>query len=139
VKKEMDTSKQPGIKVQGILLAESVFKRIAQIPENFPIHYSVEVNNNISEDGKTLATEFRLLLNSETDPVFGNFLFVGIFTVEDEGNMPLKQFAECNAPGIIFPYIREEIHSRSMKAGLPQIILPPINIKAAIKCAPESK
>jgi len=139
VKKEMDKNKQPGITVQGIILAESVFKRIAQIPENFLVNYSFEVTNNIQNDGKSLATELRVTLNSDTDPVYGNFLFVGIFTVNGEGNMPLEQFGECNAPGIIFPYLREEINSRSIKAGLPQIILPPLNIQAAIKCTPENK
>ena len=130
--KQMDTTKQPGITINNILLAESAFKRLPQVPDKIDIHFSFSVNNNLYNEGKNLVTELSVELNTINDPVYGKFVFVGLFSVDGNENMPLETFAECNAPAYIMPYVREEIHSRSMKAGLPQIFLPPLNIQASL-------
>lgn len=127
----MDTSKQPGIRITNILLAESIFRRQPTVAADFNVHYSFGVKNNIYNDRKNLVTEMIVTLNTEADSVYGRFVFVGLFEIEGEGNLSLEQFAQCNAPAIIFPYVREEIHSRSTKAGLPQILLPPVNMTTA--------
>jgi preprotein translocase subunit SecB len=131
--KKTDTAKQPGITINNILLAESTFKRLPQVPDKIDVHFSFSINNNVYNDGKNLVTEVSVELNTANDPVYGKFVFVGLFSVDENENMPLEAFAECNAPAYIIPYIREEVHSRSMKAGLPQIFLPPLNIQASIK------
>jgi preprotein translocase subunit SecB len=68
-----------------------------------------------------------------TDPVFLKVVYVGVFTVNDEPNMDLEEFGKVNAPAILFPYVREEIHNRTMKGSLPRrFILQPLNSKAAL-------
>lgn len=52
----------------------------------------------------------------------GVFERVGESKLED-----LEQFGKINGAAIIFPYIREHITNLSLKAGIPPIILPPVN------------
>ena len=62
--------------------------------------------------------------NKEIDSsmkISGEFECIG-----SEG-LSIENFAKINAPAIIFPFIRENLASISMKAGIPTILLPPIN------------
>ena len=131
----MDKKKQPGIKVDRIILAESFFKRMPDVTIPIPLKININVSNNINNDKKQLITEMKVSLNTDSDKVFGNFVYIGVFSVmDDDENMSLQQFAEHNAPACLFPYVREEIQNRSVKAGLPPIIIQPINIVALNKC-----
>jgi len=130
----MDNSKQPGIRCDNILLAESEFRRIPALPNDLEFKLNINIQNSISNDNRRLVCEITVVMNSENDPVYMKVKFVGIFSVTDDGNMEIKQFAETNAPAILFPYIREEIHGRMLKAGLPKaVILPPLNLIALVK------
>lgn len=131
----MDIDKQPGIKVDGIILAESFFKRTPNVVLPISLNIGLKVSNNINSEKKQLITEMRVTLNSESDPVFGHFLFIGIFSYSNDENMTLQEFAKNNAAAYIFPYIREEIQNRSVKAGLPPIIIQPLNFVALTKCS----
>jgi protein-export chaperone SecB len=52
----------------------------------------------------------------------------GIFKTNGEvDEATMNRFCEINAPGIIFPFVREVIVSLSLKGGLPPIIIQPIN------------
>jgi len=128
----MDTTKQPGIVCNSVILVESIFKREPEIPQNLNMDMQIEVNNSITEDSTGLSSEVIFTLNNPGSPVYAKVSYVGIFTINDSPNLDLKEFADCNAPGIVFPYIREEIHSKMMKSGIPFVILPPINIKALV-------
>jgi len=130
----MDKDKQPGIKVETIILAESFFKRLPDVIIPIPLKIDINVSNNINNEKKQLITEMKVSLNNESDKVFGHFVYIGVFSVTDQENMSLQQFAEHNAPACIFPYVREEIQNRSIKAGLPPIIIQPLNIVALNKC-----
>ncbi|MFA5518697.1 MAG: protein-export chaperone SecB [Spirochaetota bacterium] len=129
----MDKNKQPGIKCNSIILVESIFKRKPRIPKEQDIKLSFDVKNSISEDQQNLVTEVTAIINSEEEPVFAKVTYVGLFSVGEDKNLDLKDFSEINAPAILFPYIREEIHTRMLKAGLPKsLILPPINFVALV-------
>ncbi|HNX58149.1 MAG TPA: protein-export chaperone SecB [Spirochaetota bacterium] len=129
----MDKTQQPGIRIETIILANSTFNRKPVVPETIPVNIEFDVKNTIISQDQKLITEMKATLNKPDDPVYGEFLFVGIFSCSDCKNMSLEQFAENHAPAIIVPYIREEIHSRTMKAGLPHIMINPINIQALLK------
>lgn len=129
----MDKNEQPGIKCNSIILSESIFKRKPKIPEEQDIKLSFDVKNSISDDQINLVTEVTATLNNENDPVYTKVTYIGIFSVENKNNLDLKKFSEVNAPAILFPYIREEIHARMLKAGLPKsLIIPPINFVALV-------
>lgn len=130
----MDKDRQPGIKVDGVILAESFFKRKPEVTTPVPVNIDINVSNKVDSIKKLLITEMRVSLNSESESVYGHFVFIGIFSTMDEENMSLQQFAENNAPAYIMPYVREEIHNRSLKAGIPPIIIQPLNIVALNKC-----
>lgn len=130
----MDNEKQPGIKVDGIILAESFFKRMPDVTLPIPFKININVSNNIDNEKKQLITEMKVTLNTDSDSVFGHFVYIGIFSIIDQENMSLQQFAENNAPAYLFPYVREEIQSRSCKAGIPPLIIQPLNIVAVNKC-----
>lgn len=129
----MDGSKQPGIKIDAILLSESLFKRKPDVKIPLDIKLDVNAKHTINEEKKQLITQLQVCLNSESDSVFGRFVFVGIFSTNDNSNMTLDEFSKNNAPALIFPYIREEIHNRSLKAGLPPILIQPVNLVAMLK------
>lgn len=129
----MDATKQPGIKIDAIVLAESHFKRQPTVPEKVDNIITFEVKNTITEDKKRLITELNTILNSDNDPVFGKFLFIGIFSADENSNMSLDDFSKANAVAVIIPYVREEIQNRMMKAGLPMMgIIPPVNFIALV-------
>jgi len=130
----MDVNKQPGIKVEGMILAESYFKRTPTVPKPISISIKIDVSNKIDNEKNQLITEMTVTLNRENDPVYGKFVYIGIFSASKEQNMSLIQFGETNAPAFIFPYIREEIQSRSVKAALPPIIIQPLNFVALNSC-----
>ncbi|MDR2597322.1 MAG: protein-export chaperone SecB [Treponema sp.] len=52
--------------------------------------------------------------------------------IKGKENMGLKEYSNLNAPAAIFPYIRETIASTTTMAGIPPVLIPPINL-AAIK------
>ncbi|MCP4134763.1 MAG: hypothetical protein GY754_27560 [bacterium] len=126
----MNINEQPGINIDGIILAESFFKRLPNIINPLSIIFDIKISNNINKEKKQLVSEVRTTLNNENDQVYGYCIYVGIFSIKDNENMSLEQFAENNAAACIFPYIREEIQNRSIKAGLAPIIIQPINIVA---------
>jgi preprotein translocase subunit SecB len=129
----MDTTKQPGITIKSIILAESHFQRKPVIPDDTRFDVNFEVQNSINEDNTNLSCMVTATLNKPGDPVFLKVVYVGVFTVNDEPNMDLEEFGKVNAPAILFPYVREEIHNRTMKGSLPRrFILQPLNIKAAL-------
>ncbi|MDR6195352.1 protein-export chaperone SecB [Siphonobacter sp. SORGH_AS_0500] len=52
----------------------------------------------------------------------GMFEIVG--KVEDSS---IENFAQINGPAILYPFIRETIASITSKAGIPTVLLPPLN------------
>lgn len=136
----MDIHKQPGIRCENILLAESTFRRTPSIPQDLNIDLSININNSLAEDESRLACNVTLTVNTENDPVFMKVSYVGIFTIDREKNMSLKHFADNHAAAIVWPYIREDVHGRMLKAGLPKtIILPPLNLYALMNSSEENE
>lgn len=50
----------------------------------------------------------------------------GLFEGSQEG-LPLEQFAQVNAPAILFPYLRETISNLTARSGHPALLLPTVN------------
>jgi preprotein translocase subunit SecB len=126
----MDKDKQPGI----------IFENVYLTKLNFQLPATIQKNNN-----KTIPYEFQFtkaqkiennkLIIELSVKLFDGFelTVIGIFgTKEDEKNMELEQFAESNAPALLFPYIREIVSSITAKSPLPTLRLPPINLVALL-------
>lgn len=125
----MDKQKEPGINVDAIILEESFFKRKQLVPDGFKNNVEFKIKNSIDPVNKRMITEFTVDLNKKDSPIYMHLKFIGIFSVSENKNMTLEEFAENGSPqGIIFPYAREEIQNRMVKAYLPNYsILPPMN------------
>jgi preprotein translocase subunit SecB len=135
---ELDDSKQPGIAFNYVILNRSEFTRNIKIEAKNELAISFECKNSLMNNDSLLQCE----LTAEIIEKNGNFKLIcsmiGVFSeIESSKNMELKGFAENNAPGLVFPYLREHITSITSKAGLQPIILPPVNIIAMVKKAKE--
>lgn len=126
--KEMES----GFRINNLILLESTFKRIPNITFNDTkvekitnVDVNVSVNDNIVFVNEKV--EYIQKLN-EIEEISCSIIMVGIFEkigvtkLED-----LEQFGNINGAAIIFPYIREHLTNLSAKAGIGQIILPPVN------------
>ncbi len=128
---------ESGFRVNNIILLESSFSRVEQVvfsPEaqnHFDIQNNVSVNGNvinvIQEVTVTQAYQGKEQVRIKVKMV-GMFLQVGESQITD-----LEAFGGVNGAAIIFPFVREVIANFSIKAGLPPIILPPVNFTKSIK------
>jgi preprotein translocase subunit SecB len=50
----------------------------------------------------------------------------GLFEGSQAG-LPLEQFAQVNAPAILFPYLRETVSNLTARSGHPALLLPTVN------------
>ena len=55
---------------------------------------------------------------------------MGNFEKNGDTQLNIQDFANINAPAILFPYLREHLASLSMKANISPIVLEPVNFLA---------
>jgi len=131
----MDKERQPGIRTIAIMLVDSRFTRYPEVGQSVQTDLRFEYTYSCFNEGKgqgelSLRTTGK---NSENDTIAyeAEIKYVGIFQVEQNAeNMMIDEFMKSYAPAHIFPYLREFLSSLSTRAGLPTIILPPLNIIA---------
>jgi len=130
---KMIKEKQPGINFENIILKDLSFTRKPEMLNKLEL--SIELDNNISFSEKKDKLTYELIcsINDANDSFKINCTMVGIFSIiSEEKNMDLTQFANNNAPALIFPYIREIIATTTLKAGIQSVLMPPLNIYALI-------
>ena len=129
----MDINKQPGISFDDIILKELVFSRKEGFSEEPELDVQLGSNVSFSSDENNLAYEMFCGIKDKNDFFSINCTMIGFFSVvKGKENMGLKEYSNLNAPAAIFPYIRETIASTTTKAGIPPVVIPPMNL-AAIK------
>lgn len=62
----------------------------------------------------------------------------GLFEGSQEG-LPLDQFAQVNAPAILFPYLRETVSNLTARSGHPALLLPTVNFVELARVVGEDK
>lgn len=134
----MDEKKQPGVNCTAIILKSSKFDRNPDISKKPKMVADLTLNVGLSEDKKkstvVLGGVFKFL--GEADKPFAEAAveFVGLFSIDEiNPNMDLETFSNKNAPAIIFPYLRQHIHTLTLCSGMTPILLPPINILAVLE------
>ncbi|MCK9452687.1 MAG: protein-export chaperone SecB [Bacteroidales bacterium] len=119
-------------KLLNILLIESSFNREPQIDfENQDLHNNINIDvQNSTENSNilyvTVIMDFDTSINDKKF-ITAKIKMLGVFEYGEELTLSLDNFANINAPAIIFPFIREHLSNVSMKAGIQPILLPPIN------------
>ena len=124
-----------------IILTEAHFTRVDVIVSEttHTINYNIETAHNTIEDKLFVTLGIEVSSISENKEVIYqiNVKMAGVFVFNRKAGLPLEKFAEINAPAIIFPFVREQIASISLKSGInPTILLPTINF---IKMAEDKK
>ena len=135
----MDTNKQPGINFGGIILVKEEFERDTSIGSELETNVGFGISANESDGTYFVELETTIkLMEDGVNKVSLIFKHVGMFSVDgDSANLPMDDFLKYNAPAIMFPFVREHVSSITTKAGIPTVLLPPMNIVAMINQSPK--
>ena len=130
-----DPKKQPGVILENIFLVKSEFTRSDQLSENTEDNISFTLNVSNSPDGKNFVFLTcildRITIDSKVSSAKITTEFVAVIKKNEiEPNMDLEFFSRKIAPSLIFPYIREHIHSTFLKAGIFTTPIQPMNLPA---------
>lgn len=111
---------------------DSTFHREAQIDFDSGAlnnELDIKVEPSGTEDNQFfVALALTLRGKQAENTAFAFFVrFGGTFTRHGEPALSEESFKKINAPAIIFPFVREHVSSIGLKAGLGNILLPPVN------------
>jgi preprotein translocase subunit SecB len=136
----MDEKKQPGINFDNVLLTKLEFQREPVIPPKSELVMRFDASVSVAPENNKMTCELSCQIEDKSKSFKIICSMVGMFsTVGGSENMSLEQFAQVSAPALVFPFLRETIASITAKAGMPPLLLPPMNIKAMLKPADDNK
>jgi len=120
-----------GIRFNNVALTEMYFKRNKSfVPpkDGIPIEIAFRTKNSFSPDKKnlTVVLSVRLFEKSKNRPFEMEVSVEGTFTSKD--HKELLKFSKVLASAHLFPFVREIIANATMKANIPPLLLPPINL-----------
>lgn len=125
---------QAGFKIINIVLTESSFRRDDNFPVNEEIPGTIAVNTgyHVTPDNKLFCVvemDYHAIVNDKKI-VESKIKMAGIFEIVGTPDLDKDKFGKINAPSIVFPFIREHLASLTLKAGIPAVLLPPMNFVA---------
>lgn len=127
----MDTTKQPGIAFENVILKDLHFSRKTGLLEKPELSINFRSSSGLSPEKNKLVFELECSITEKKDLINIQCVMVGMFSqISEQENMDLETFAQNNAAALMFPYIREIIATTTARAGIPAVILPPMNVKA---------
>jgi preprotein translocase subunit SecB len=130
----MDAGKQPGIRFDNVILRELTFARKLEVPTQSELSINFKTSSSISPDKTQLVHDISCEISEKGESFSIKCSMIGLFSiVPNESNMDLELFAKENASALMFPFLREVIASTTLRAGVPPIMLPPLNIHAIAK------
>lgn len=124
-----------GIQYVSVTLVEHIFRlnRDFKPPKDgIAVEIGFRVKHSFSIDKKELRTILTAeIFRTQKNPPFKMTVAVeGAFTADKIDD--LKKFSKVHAPAHLLPFVREIIGNTTMKAGIPPLLLPPINMEAAL-------
>ena len=120
-----------GFKIVNLLMLECEFKRTPNVSfnnENIDTNVEINVDTQVNEN-QVIVSEmlvFKQIVNDITE-VNAMIKFIGVFQSIGKTKLSLEEFGHVNGAAIIFPYIREQLSNMSLKSGIGNLILPPVN------------
>ena len=131
----MDKTKQPGINFDNVILGKLNFIRKISIPVKPELKLNINNKKSINSEAGKLVYELTGKIEDEKEKSFSvECSVIGFFSVDKEkSNMSLEDFANANAPAILFPYFRNAVADVTMRGGLKPVIIPPLNIASMVK------
>jgi preprotein translocase subunit SecB len=100
------------------------------------VQFGVDVEKSLSEDKKRLKVVLNVhidLSGVDPSPMKIFTVMAGYFSLHDEQNVgALEEFAEIQAPTIMFPFVREIIANLTMRTDFPPLLIPPVNMRLIV-------
>lgn len=108
-------------------------KKFEHPKDGIPVDFALDVKTSISKDKKALTVilSAKLFHNTKQFPFKMKAEVEGLFAGDDAGK--LKEFSKIHAPAHLMPFLREVIGNTTMKANIPPLLLPPINLVELLK------
>ncbi len=133
----MDESKQPGLRIQQIVLSAVQFEH-RQDMLDFPPNTVVELEVTVSVAVLTTEDELKGLVrvmvetNNEKDPLYRfKVEIVGLVeATENPPNFPVRTYLEKNGPPMLYPFLREAVANITGRGRFGAVWLNPLNLKA---------
>lgn len=126
----MENKSESGFRVNKILLMNCSFDRIPNVSFSADVKHNIDLSVNTQVDNNkvfvSVLFKFDQSLN-ETKEVSCDIQMLGEFERIGDVDLDLVAFGKVNGAAIIYPYIREQLSSLSLKAGIGNIIIPPAN------------
>jgi preprotein translocase subunit SecB len=122
---------EAGYKIEKILLMECNFNRVANVTfseTGIKNNVDVSVDCEVKEE-KVFVLEtlvFERKYNDVTE-VTAQIKMLGQFERVGDIKLSPEDFGKVNGAAILYPYIREQLSSLSLKAGIGNILLPTAN------------
>ncbi|KAF0145734.1 MAG: protein translocase subunit secB [Nitrospirae bacterium] len=122
-----------GINFIDIALTELSFKLNKDFKppkDGLPVDIGFKASHSFSPNKKNLSVELTIALftKDKRRPFSMKVTVEGVFAGKDYEQ--LKKFAKVHAIAHLFPFVREIIGNTTMKANMPPLLLPPINLSA---------
>lgn len=116
--------------LQELALTKSNFSREVNVQYGEKERTSVNLNSSAANTATTINCVLMIQISSEYEgekQFDMDIEYSGIFDYKDASKKEIDDFTKFNGPAIIFPFVREHISMISLKGGLRNILLPPIN------------
>lgn len=112
-------------------------ERPKQVPASINIGFGVQIGQDGSEGQLTLT------VNVAPDPKWHPYkievVVSGLFKSKDATSEVFDQFCKFTAPSILFPYVRQVVHSLTMDGVAGPIKLDPVNIERLVANAVQTR
>lgn len=127
----MEDKTKSGFAITGLILLESNFKRENNVQFVETVQNDMHIETEVQTKDASIMVLETVTISQKYEKMEQVSIMVkmaGVFERVGESKLEdLEQFGKINGAAIIFPYIREHISNLSLKAGIPPIILPPVN------------
>ena len=127
----MEDKTKSGFAITGLILLESNFKRENNVQFVETVQNNMHIETEVQTKDASIMVLETVTISQKYEKLEQVSIMVkmaGVFERVGESKLEdLEQFGKINGAAIIFPYIREHITNLSLKAGIPPIILPPVN------------
>ena len=136
---------ESGFKILKLHLVDSSFHRAPEVLYGESSDGKKEVGKfNINVEpivqGNSVSCILTLKYESSYDgqtQIEASVSYRGQFEFNDKASIPPVDFGQINAPGIIFPFVREHLALLCMDAGVRIVLVPPVNFVEMARLASE--
>jgi len=131
----MDTTKSPGITLEGLELVEAQVRYLkANVETGFHLGLTA-LDRSLSPDGKLLTYRlaFDLMKDITGPPCQFTCAFLLRYSRGSDSNMTWEEFKDHHAVAHVIPYLREFVSNLTVRMPLPALVLPPVNVHRLLK------